>query len=64
METWYLLYGGQSTDGRGDGIYMGRTTDERKAKRHQKICSSSHYSTGYVIIITDQSVTRANSSWK
>ncbi len=51
--TWYCLYGGQSVDGRGNGKYIGRTTDLEKAKEHYNKCHNNPYSTGYVMFYTD-----------
>lgn len=48
----YLLYDGDSPDGRGSAKYIGRTNDKEKALKHYESCKSP-YSTGYVDIITD-----------
>ena len=53
-ETWYLLYGGSSGDGRGDGEYVGRTCNISVAARHYREISKNPYSTGYVTVITDE----------
>lgn len=50
--TWYLLYGGSSEDGRGPGVYEGRTTDVSVALKHHKKIDSP-YSTGYITAVTD-----------
>jgi hypothetical protein len=50
---WYILYGGDSDDGRGDPTYYGRTTDKEVAKAHWKKCNSSPYSIGKVVAFTD-----------
>lgn len=52
-ETWYLLFGGSSADGRGPGEYQGRTTDREIALRHFKECKNNPYSVGYVLVVTD-----------
>ena len=53
METWYLLFDGQSEDGGGHPDYIGRTTDVKKAEKHYKKCRKNPYSTGKVIAVTD-----------
>lgn len=53
-ETWYLLFDGQSEDGRGSPSYIGRTTDKWKAKAHFDHCNMNPYSTGKVVIVTDE----------
>lgn len=52
-ETWYLLFGGTSVDGMGQGKYIGRTTDKEVAHRHYQACVDNPYSIGKVIIVTD-----------
>ena len=66
METWYLLYGGESEDGRGSGKYIGRTTDKTVAEKHFKQCRKNPYSTGKVQIVTDTSseVAYAQTRWE
>lgn len=59
METWYLLYGGISEDGRGPGTYIGRTTNKAKAQKHDAVCRKDPYSTGKVVIVTDTTHTTA-----
>jgi len=64
-ETWFLLYDGQSEDGRGSGYYYGRTTDVNVAKQHWEKIKNNPYSTGKVVAVTDtksQSV-RSYSDW-
>lgn len=56
---WFLLYGGESVDGAGEGKYIGRTTDKEKARRHYLKCEENPYSIGEVIIVTDTSEKRA-----
>lgn len=51
--TWYLLYGGTSTDGRGDPKFKGRTTDSKEALKFFKETRKSPYDIGRVIIITE-----------
>jgi hypothetical protein len=51
-EIWYLLYDGDSPDGRGIPSYIGRTLDRNIAWAHHEKCKSP-YSTGRVKIITD-----------
>jgi hypothetical protein len=52
-ETWYCLFDGESVDGRGNAKYVGRTTDEEKAKEHYDKCWNNPYSIGYVMSYTD-----------
>ena len=52
-ETWYLLYGGQSVDGSGPGVYLGRTCNVFEAGRHYIEINSNPYSTGYIRVVTD-----------
>lgn len=57
-ETWYILYGGSSSDGCGPGEYVGRTTDLEIAKTHLATCLSNPWSTGYVTVVTDDQIGR------
>ena len=59
MQTWYLLFGGSSADGRGEGRYAGRTTDVTEARKHYEKCAADPYSTGSVQIVTDTKMERA-----
>ena len=59
METWYLLFDGSSADGRGQGRYIGRTTDKEAARKHYMKCAKDPYSTGRVDIVTDTKIERA-----
>jgi hypothetical protein len=64
-EVWYLLFGGTSDDGAGDGKYIGRTTDYEEAREHYEECERNPYSVGKVIIVTDTRHCRAFSQdWK
>ena len=58
MEYWYVLYSGQSEDGRGKPVYEGRTTDPRKALAHYRhhIKPLGSYATGRVDRISDNTV--------
>jgi hypothetical protein len=60
MKTWYLLFDGSSVDGRGEGTYVGRTTDREAARKHYVRCAKDPYSTGRVDIVTD---TKLESAW-
>jgi len=51
--TWFLLYEGTSEDGRGQGEYIGRTTDKTVAFQHCKKQEDNFYATGGVVAITD-----------
>lgn len=59
MSYWYLLFGGSSVDGRGEGKYIGRTLNRNEAIAHFYQCNSDPYSTGYVLIISDEVHRRA-----
>lgn len=50
--TIFRLYGGQSADGRGEGVYQGYTSDPVMAKQHWDKVSRNPYSTGGVIAMT------------
>ena len=65
MNTWFLLFSGQSCDGRGQPTYMTRTEDVKIAKKHYKECKANPYSFGYVAIVTDKGYTIAsdNTDW-
>jgi hypothetical protein len=65
MNTWFLLFSGQSCDGRGQPAYTTRTEDIKVAKKHYKECKVNPYSFGYVAIITDKGYTIAsdNTDW-
>lgn len=52
-ETWFLLFDGSSPDGRGEGKYVGRTTDVKHATWHFRKVNGNPYSTGYVMIVTE-----------
>ena len=57
---WYLLYGGASADGRGEGVYKGRT--EIKSRAFTFYCEhikDNPYSTGKVMIVTDTYIKQA-----
>ena len=60
IETWFLLFGGSSVDGRSNGShcgpYEGRTTDRVVAQKHYREMRRNPYSIGEVRIITDDSV--------
>lgn len=51
-ETWFVLYGSISIDGRGEGHYCGRTTDLEVAKQHYKNCADNPFNNGEVIAYT------------
>jgi len=50
---WFILYDGNSDDGRGFPTFYKRTTDIEVAKEHWKKCKSDPYSNGAVVAITD-----------
>lgn len=55
-QKWYLLYDGNSEDGRGPHYYIGRTLDSKVALKHFKIIKKNPYSTGRVEIVTDDKI--------
>lgn len=55
---WFLLFGGSSVDGRGQGAYVGRATDVTIARQHYMRVQHDPYSTGYVMIVTDTAMKR------
>jgi hypothetical protein len=64
METWFLLFSGQSADGNGQPKYIGRTLDKKIALKHYKQCKKNPYSTGCVKIVTDTSyITATDTDW-
>ncbi len=52
-DKWYLLFSGSSCDGMGQPSYAGRTIDKQQADAHYKKVTASSYSTGKVVIVTD-----------
>lgn len=55
IQDWYLLYGGESEDGRGIGRYAGRTTNPQTALDfYRKHISNNPHSCGRVELITDK----------
>lgn len=52
-ENWYILYGGTSADGLGPSKFIGRTTDRDIAMEHYLAIRNDPYSTGKVVIITN-----------
>jgi hypothetical protein len=52
--TWYILYDGQSVDGRGNPEFYKRTTDKQEAMEHWKKCKEDPYSIGKVVAYTDE----------
>ena len=57
---WFLLFGGSSADGLGPGVFVGRTTVPAEAERHYRMVRRDPYSTGYVVIVSDDSYVRAD----
>jgi hypothetical protein len=60
VETWFLLFGGTSPDGRGQPVFVGRTTDKAKARKHYAKCRKNPHSIGSVWIVTDSTFTMAS----
>ena len=54
METWYLLFDGNSPDGRGEPEFISRTTNKYLARKHYEECSNNPYSIGEVWYVTDK----------
>jgi hypothetical protein len=52
-DPWFVLFGGSSVDGRGEGSFLRRTTDASEAAAHFQKCANDFYSIGYVLKITD-----------
>jgi hypothetical protein len=57
---WYLLFGGTSSDGRGEPRYIGRTSHKAVAKEHFEGINSNPYSTGKVMIANDFELKQAS----
>jgi hypothetical protein len=51
--TWYILYDGESVDGRGNPKFVKRTTDKQEAIEHLEYCKKNPYSCGKVVAFTD-----------
>lgn len=62
MNTWFLLFSGQSCDGRGIPTYTTRTEDVNIAYKHYKKCKANPYSIGQVAIVTDTTYTIASAT--
>lgn len=58
----YLLYGGDSVDGRGVGVFMKATEDIREALTHYKKVKDDPYSTGCVKVLTETTFRRVFST--
>lgn len=54
MRKIFLLFSGQSVDGRGEPEYTGVTEDASAALKHFKRCRKSPYATGKVMILTEK----------
>lgn len=58
---WFLLYGGESEDGRGPGRYMGRTTSPEVARQfYLDNIKGNSYSVGRVEWVDDQASRRTD----
>lgn len=55
-EEIFILYGGSSADGRGEGDFESRTADPKVAYDHWRTIKGDPYSTGCVQVLTDQGV--------
>lgn len=55
-ETWFVLFGGESGDGRGYPEYKGRTTSAKQALQFylNEIKKLGSYAIGKVILYTDK----------
>ena len=54
MRDWYVIYDGQSEDGRGHPSYRSRTYSRRIAEGHAKRMKKNPYCNGYVIWLHDK----------
>lgn len=52
-EVWYLLYQGESCDGRGAAKFVGRTTSLSEACEHMRNVQKSPYRFGHVLRVTN-----------
>lgn len=50
MVTWFILFSGESEDGRGIAKFAGRTTDYFVAEKHLKAVRKSLYTYGHVAV--------------
>ena len=62
MNTWFLLFSGQSCDGGGTPTYTSRTEDVGVVRRHYMQGKSNPYSFGHVAIVTDTVYTIASTT--
>ena len=58
--AWFLLFDGESEDGRGSASYIGRTLSVKLAYAHTLQCKANPYSTGYTVIITNNQYIHAD----
>jgi hypothetical protein len=58
IDTIYLLYDGSSADGRGIPNYIGWTSNKDEAAAHSSKCRANPYCTGYVSVVTKNSISR------
>ena len=62
--VWFLLFGGESVDGRGPATYVGRTLDPLIAYEFLLEIEKNPYSVGYVCRVTNTYYTRINSYYE
>lgn len=61
---WFLLYGGDSADGRGPGLFLGRTVFPGTALTHfRKHIKNNPYSTGYIMAVWPDRTEHVNEEW-
>lgn len=61
---WFILYGGDSEDGRGFGKYIGRTVFPGTALTHyRKYIKNNPYSVGYVQAVWPDRMEHVNEEW-
>jgi hypothetical protein len=57
--VWYVLYGGESEDGRGYGVYKGRTKSAAQALTFYRAnIKNNPHSLGYIEALDDRTCTR------
>ena len=62
---WFLLFGGTSEDGRGQGTFKGRTDSPATALTfyREHIKKAGPYATGAVQAVTDDKLTNVDEKW-
>uniref|UniRef100_A0AAU6W119 Uncharacterized protein n=1 Tax=Pseudomonas phage Nican01 TaxID=3138540 RepID=A0AAU6W119_9CAUD len=61
---WFMLYGGESADGMGAGVFVARTVFPSTALTHYRKCIKNNpYSTGCVQAVFPDRVERVDEKW-